>query len=224
MLCCQNTARAVCSVVPSRIIYWIWFRSVDWTELLNAPFVLQGFFLTVSLESILKVAKHASDNNKIFCMNLSAAFISQFFKAPLMEVMPYVDILFGNETVSDTGCFIAPLHRQYSLWLRFCHLLFLKHTPKNFGYLNAYLVWKTVTLTFNTWLQALKMPATLCEMSGNFSYITGKLSIKSHLLGVISTTFYMLSELPQQYLGFLWEETILPSASQHKYMPNIGYA
>lgn len=62
----------------------------------------QGFFLTVSPESIMKVAKHASDNNKIFCMNLSAPFISQFFKEPLMKVMPYVDILFGNETVSET--------------------------------------------------------------------------------------------------------------------------
>lgn len=62
--------------------------------------LFQGFFLTVSPESILKVAKHASENNKIFCMNLSAPFISQFFKEPLMEVMPYVDILFGNETVS----------------------------------------------------------------------------------------------------------------------------
>lgn len=59
----------------------------------------QGFFLTVSPESILKVAKHASENNKVFCMNLSAPFISQFFKEPLMKVMPYVDILFGNETV-----------------------------------------------------------------------------------------------------------------------------
>uniref|UniRef100_A0A672KIE6 Adenosine kinase n=1 Tax=Sinocyclocheilus grahami TaxID=75366 RepID=A0A672KIE6_SINGR len=57
-----------------------------------------GFFLTVSLESILKVAKHASENNKIFCLNLSAPFICEFFKEALMKVMPYVDILFGNET------------------------------------------------------------------------------------------------------------------------------
>lgn len=59
----------------------------------------QGFFLTVSLESILKVAKHASQMNKLFCLNLSAPFISQFFKDSLMQVMPYVDVLFGNETV-----------------------------------------------------------------------------------------------------------------------------
>jgi len=58
------------------------------------------------------VAKHASDNNKIFCMNLSAPFISQFFKEPLMKVMPYVDILFGNETVSEMKhMFRAPRER-----------------------------------------------------------------------------------------------------------------
>ncbi|AWP17799.1 putative adenosine kinase-like [Scophthalmus maximus] len=68
----------------------------------NSVKIAQGFFLTVSPESILKVAKHASDNNKIFCMNLSAPFISQFFKEPLMMIMPYVDILFGNETEAAT--------------------------------------------------------------------------------------------------------------------------
>ncbi|XP_053189185.1 adenosine kinase isoform X1 [Scomber japonicus] len=61
-------------------------------------YYIAGFFLTVSLESILKVAKHASENNKLFCLNLSAPFICQFFKENLMKVMPYVDVLFGNET------------------------------------------------------------------------------------------------------------------------------
>ncbi|KAM6923164.1 adenosine kinase isoform 1-T1 [Lycodopsis pacificus] len=60
-------------------------------------YYIAGFFLTVSLESILKVAKHASENNKLFCMNLSAPFICQFFKDNLMQVLPYVDVLFGNE-------------------------------------------------------------------------------------------------------------------------------
>ncbi|XP_071377424.1 adenosine kinase isoform X1 [Centroberyx affinis] len=61
-------------------------------------YYIAGFFLTVSLESILKVAKHASENNKLFGLNLSAPFICQFFKDNLMQVMPYVDILFSNET------------------------------------------------------------------------------------------------------------------------------
>ncbi|KAM6442159.1 adenosine kinase isoform 1-T1 [Liasis olivaceus] len=61
-------------------------------------YYIAGFFLTVSPESIMKVATQASANNKIFSLNLSAPFISQFYKDQLMEVMPYVDILFGNET------------------------------------------------------------------------------------------------------------------------------
>uniref|UniRef100_A0A672JIP8 Adenosine kinase n=1 Tax=Salarias fasciatus TaxID=181472 RepID=A0A672JIP8_SALFA len=63
-------------------------------------YYIAGFFLTVSLESILKVAKHAAENNKLFCMNLSAPFICQFFKDNLMQVLPYVDVLFGNEMES----------------------------------------------------------------------------------------------------------------------------
>ncbi|KAM6182773.1 adenosine kinase isoform 1-T1 [Erethizon dorsatum] len=63
---------------------------------------IAGFFLTVSPESILKVALYASENNRIFTLNLSAPFISQFYKEPLMKVMPYVDILFGNEAEAAT--------------------------------------------------------------------------------------------------------------------------
>lgn len=78
----------------------IWFRRFCWCKKIVFFVSLQGFFLTVSLESILKVAKHASEKNKLFCMNLSAPFICQFFKDNLMKVMPYIDVLFGNETVS----------------------------------------------------------------------------------------------------------------------------
>jgi len=35
-------------------------------------------------------------------MNLAAPFLSQFFKGPLLETMPYWDILFGNETEALT--------------------------------------------------------------------------------------------------------------------------
>lgn len=65
-------------------------------------YYIAGFFLTVSVESILKVAKHASEKNKLFTLNLSAPFICQFFKDALMQVMPYVDVLFGNETEAAT--------------------------------------------------------------------------------------------------------------------------
>lgn len=61
-------------------------------------YYIGGFFLTVSPESILEIAEHACKNNKYLMMNLSAPFISQFFADPLMKCLPYVDILFGNET------------------------------------------------------------------------------------------------------------------------------
>lgn len=61
-------------------------------------FYISGFFLTVSPDSIMQVAKFALEKNKMFMMNLSAPFICQFFKEPQMKAFPYVDILFGNET------------------------------------------------------------------------------------------------------------------------------
>lgn len=63
-------------------------------------FYVSGFFLTVSPESALHVAKNALKHNRRFMMNLSAEFISQFYMDPLSELIPYIDILFGNETVN----------------------------------------------------------------------------------------------------------------------------
>jgi len=63
--------------------------------------VSQGFFLTVSPESIQTVARHAYENDKMFMMNLSAPFLCEFFQKPMLAAFPYVDILFGNETEAD---------------------------------------------------------------------------------------------------------------------------
>lgn len=65
-------------------------------------FYITSFFLTVSPPSIMEVAEHAFETNKPFCMNLSAPFLCQFFKEPMMQVFPYIDILFGNEQEADT--------------------------------------------------------------------------------------------------------------------------
>lgn len=69
-------------------------------ELIDAAiyFYISGFFLTVNPEVIQTVAKHACENNKMFMMNLSAPFICEHFKKQLADALPYVDILFGNET------------------------------------------------------------------------------------------------------------------------------
>eukprot|EP01024_Parvocaulis_polyphysoides_P014689 TRINITY_DN16138_c0_g1_i1.p2 TRINITY_DN16138_c0_g1~~TRINITY_DN16138_c0_g1_i1.p2 ORF type:complete len:268 (-),score=39.48 TRINITY_DN16138_c0_g1_i1:150-902(-) len=63
-------------------------------------FYMAGFFLTVSIETIIAVAEHAAENDKVLCMNLSAPFLMQvpIFKERLMQALPYMDYLFGNET------------------------------------------------------------------------------------------------------------------------------
>ncbi len=45
-------------------------------------------------------------------MNLSAPFIAQFFKGPLMDAMPHVDVLFGNESV----CYFTKLINAFYVY------------------------------------------------------------------------------------------------------------
>jgi adenosine kinase len=63
-------------------------------------FYIAGFVLTHSADSILHVAQHASDNNKVFCMNTSAPFLFQVppFFAAFKQAWEHIDILFGNES------------------------------------------------------------------------------------------------------------------------------
>eukprot|EP00526_Cylindrotheca_closterium_P014018 CAMPEP_0113644974 /NCGR_PEP_ID=MMETSP0017_2-20120614/23682_1 /TAXON_ID=2856 /ORGANISM="Cylindrotheca closterium" /LENGTH=342 /DNA_ID=CAMNT_0000556637 /DNA_START=1 /DNA_END=1029 /DNA_ORIENTATION=+ /assembly_acc=CAM_ASM_000147 len=61
-------------------------------------YYIAGFFLTVSVESLLQVTEHALANKKTFCMNLSAPFLIDFFGDQMASAMPYVDFLFGNES------------------------------------------------------------------------------------------------------------------------------
>lgn len=78
-------------------------RPENWTLVEKAKFVyVAGFFLTVSPESIMHVAKHVAEKGKVFGMNLSAPFICEFFTKPLLEAFAYVDFLFGNETEART--------------------------------------------------------------------------------------------------------------------------
>merc|ERR1711971_286491 len=75
----------------------------NWKTVENAKVVYSaGFFLTVSVDSMLKVGKYCAANNRTYCLNLSAPFLIQFFKDQMMSVMPYADIVFGNETEATT--------------------------------------------------------------------------------------------------------------------------
>lgn len=65
----------------------------------SRAFYITGFFITVSPDTIMEVAKHAAEKGKIFAMNISAPFICQVppFKKVLNDALAYVDFLFGNE-------------------------------------------------------------------------------------------------------------------------------
>lgn len=75
----------------------------NWQYVEQAKIIyISGFFFTVCPEAILKVAKYSLANDRIFSINLSAPFVSQFFKDRVMEAFPYVDLLFGNEDEAAT--------------------------------------------------------------------------------------------------------------------------
>lgn len=57
-----------------------------------------GYHLTVCPPAIQELAKQAAEHNKVFVFSLSAPFISQFFKDPLDQALPYCDYVIGNET------------------------------------------------------------------------------------------------------------------------------
>lgn len=74
-----------------------------WEHVEKAKFYyIAGFFLTVSPNTMLKIAEHSLAKKKTLVLNMSAPFLCQFFKDPMMKVMPYVDILMGNETEATT--------------------------------------------------------------------------------------------------------------------------
>ncbi|KAL3701910.1 hypothetical protein R1sor_019932 [Riccia sorocarpa] len=65
-------------------------------------YYIAGFFLTVSPETVIILAKHAHEKKKTFMMNLAAPFICEFFTKPLVEALFYCDYIFGNETEAAT--------------------------------------------------------------------------------------------------------------------------
>ncbi|KAI8993168.1 Ribokinase-like protein [Pilobolus umbonatus] len=80
-------------------------KAENWKLVEEAQYYYMGsFFLTHDggYESAKLTSQHASDNNKTFALNLSAPFLSQFFKERLDSVIKNTDILFGNEDEART--------------------------------------------------------------------------------------------------------------------------
>jgi len=64
-------------------------------------FYLGGFFLSHGLESALLLANKAAEDEKVFAMNLSAPFMMQYFRGHVDAILPYVDIIIGNESEAE---------------------------------------------------------------------------------------------------------------------------
>ena len=79
---------------------------------------LQGFPLTVSPQTMLRLAKHSKENGKTYTMNLSAPFLCSVFKDAMVSVLPYVDILFGNESVNIAIFFKKEKRFKKKIFLR----------------------------------------------------------------------------------------------------------
>lgn len=60
-----------------------------------------GYHLTVCVPAIMALAEEALAKDKPFLLGMGAAFVPQFFKDQLAQVMPYVDYLFGNEDEAE---------------------------------------------------------------------------------------------------------------------------
>jgi len=63
----------------------------------SSLFYVEGYFLTSCLAAVMQLAQAANaSDDKRFCLNISAGFIAEH--PSLMEVMPYVDYLFANDS------------------------------------------------------------------------------------------------------------------------------
>jgi adenosine kinase len=51
------------------------------------------------MNAVMKIAKFAYENDRTFTLNLSALFLTQYYKKEFIAILPYVDILFGNDDV-----------------------------------------------------------------------------------------------------------------------------
>lgn len=77
--------------------------SPDVAPLIDAAkiFYVEGYFLTHGAECVLELSKKASEQGKVFVLNLSAPFIAQFFGKQLQQILPYIDYLIGNEAEAE---------------------------------------------------------------------------------------------------------------------------
>jgi adenosine kinase len=98
--CIMGGERSLVANLAAANNYKIEHLKANWSAVEAARVIYSaGFFITVSPDSMMEVAKHAAANNQQYCLNISAPFLCEVppFKKTIGDLLPYVDFLFGNE-------------------------------------------------------------------------------------------------------------------------------
>ena len=98
--CIMGGERSLVANLAAANNYKIEHLKANWDVVEAARVIYSaGFFITVSPDSMMEVAKHAAANNQYYCLNISAPFLCEVppFKKTIMDLMPFVDFFFGNE-------------------------------------------------------------------------------------------------------------------------------
>lgn len=70
----------------------------NWSVIEKAEVIyIGGFVFDVSVQAIEMLCKHAAENDKVLVMNLSAPFLIKYFADKKLNILQYVDVLFGNQ-------------------------------------------------------------------------------------------------------------------------------
>jgi adenosine kinase len=64
-------------------------------------FYVEGYFLSHGVESALELSSKSAAAGKTFVLNFSAPFIPQFFTKQLQDILPYTDVIIGNESEAE---------------------------------------------------------------------------------------------------------------------------
>lgn len=91
-LCADIGAAAVCK--PSHVFQGDSYKLLD---CLGSPHViyLEGYFITHSFDTTMKIASYCRENGKIFIFNLCGSYVCENYFEELMQILPFVDVMFG---------------------------------------------------------------------------------------------------------------------------------
>ncbi|KAK2154250.1 hypothetical protein LSH36_273g03094 [Paralvinella palmiformis] len=87
--------------------------SENWALVERADFFyIGGFMFPVCNQVIFDIAEHVCKMNKTLVMNLSAPFLCQYFADRHLDIMPYIDILFGNRVEAAQFCALRGIEAE----------------------------------------------------------------------------------------------------------------